>query len=89
VLFEAGQYGEWIAEMVMASWEDKACSVCRRKWETGEQPSRLGISLARNAYLKRCDVCGTHWEQRERYADTISAEDAAIYYPDFFENQFL
>ena len=74
-----------IEEMVMSSWEDKGCLVCRRKWETGEQPNRLGINFARNAYLHRCDVCGTYWEQYERYADTISVEDAAIYYPDFLK----
>ena len=69
----------------MSSWEDKGCFVCRRKWETGEPPNRLGINLARNAYLHWCDVCGTYWEQYERYADTISVEDAAIYYPDFLK----
>lgn len=69
-------------EVVMTSWSNKGCSVCRRQWETGEQPTRLGISFARHAYLHQCDVCGSYWEQYERYADVISIEDARNFYPD-------
>lgn len=73
-------------EMVMGEWETKGCDVCRRMWETGMQPPRLGISLARNAYLHKCNVCGTYWEQCERYANVISNEDAKKFYPELMGN---
>lgn len=76
-----------IEEMVMGHWEDKGCAFCRRLWETGIQPSRLGISLTRNTYLHRCNVCRTYWEQYERYADVISNEDARNFYPEFVEGE--
>lgn len=74
-----------IKEVVVTNWNEKGCLVCRRKWEAGDQPERLGISVARNAYLHRCEECGAYWEQYERYADVISYEDALRYYPDFIK----
>ena len=70
-------------------WEDKGCPVCRRKWETGEQPRRLGISLTRQTYLHQCDECKTFWEQRERYADVITSEEAKLFYPELTEKMSL
>jgi len=66
----------------MMLWESKGCPICRRMWEIGEQPHRLGISLARQTYLHQCEVCGTYWEQHERYADTISSDEAKYFYPE-------
>jgi hypothetical protein len=65
----------------MRDWEKKGCESCRRKWETGQQPRRLGMSDERQAYLHYCDECSTYWEQFERYADVISLEDVVRYYP--------
>jgi hypothetical protein len=45
----------------------------------------LGINLVRQTYLHQCDDCGTFWEQRERFADTVSAGDAMRLYPEFVE----
>ena len=73
----------------MLRWKDKGCAVCRRMWETGEQPPRLGVSLARHAYLHRCDKCGAYWEQYERYADTISVKNAESFYPEFVRDKSL
>lgn len=64
----------------MSSWETKGCPVCRRLWETGEQPKRIGISLTRQSYLHQCDICGSYWEQSERHADQITAEQALTYF---------
>jgi len=66
----------------MKPWESKGCPICRRMWEIGEQPHRLGISLVRQTYLHQCDVCGTYWEQHERYADAISSDEAKCFYPE-------
>jgi len=67
-------------------WEDKGCPICRRKWETGDQPRRLGISLERQAYLHQCDECKVFWEQRERYADVITFAEASLFYPEFIKS---
>jgi hypothetical protein len=46
----------------------------------------LGINLVRQTYLHQCDDCGTFWEQRERFADTVSAGDAMRLYLEFVED---
>ena len=65
-----------------AEWKTKGCPVCRKLWETGEQPPMIATSPERHAHLHRCEVCGTLWEQNERFADVISRADAAAFYPD-------
>lgn len=70
----------------MGKWEEKGCVVCRRQWESGVQPPRLGLSLARNAYLHQCQACGAYWEQFERYADIISKDDAKKIYGEIVLN---
>lgn len=76
-------------EVVKMRWEDKGCALCRRIWETGDQPRRLGISLARQAYLHQCDECKAFWEQLERYADVITSEEAKRFYPELIELMLL
>lgn len=76
---------DYSEEMVMMPWKEKGCAFCRKMWETGEQPPRLGMSLARHTYLHQCEMCGSYWEQHERYADTITNEDAKDFYPELVE----
>lgn len=64
----------------MMPWESKGCPICRRMWEMEGQPHQLGISIVRRTYLHQCEECGTYWEQHERYADTISADEAKFFY---------
>ena len=71
----------------MIPWERKGCPICRRMWEVRGQPPRLGVSLVRQTYLHQCEECGTYWEQHERYADTISSEEAKRFYPEFFKDK--
>jgi hypothetical protein len=70
-------------------WDEKGCFICRRQWETGIQPRRLGINLARQTYLHQCNECRSFWEQYERYADVISSEEAQRFYPDLIEKMIL
>lgn len=72
--------------MVDISWENKGCVMCRRLWETGVQPERLGMNVQRQAYLHYCNVCGSYWEQNERRADVISKEDAAQFYREYIRD---
>lgn len=69
----------------MDSWFSKGCPVCRRRWEVGDPPPLVATSIARHAMLHRCDVCGTLWEQNERFPDVIDPADARRWYPDFDE----
>lgn len=62
----------------------KRLRICRRQWEEGSPPPELAVSQERRATLYRCDVCGTFWEQFERYADVVSSEDARRYYQEAF-----
>ena len=61
-------------------WLKKGCDACRRMWERGTPPPELAVCIPRHASLHRCPECGTYWEQHERYADTISIEEAKLYY---------
>ena len=65
-------------------WERKGCEVCRKLWESGERPPELAINFALHSRLHRCNVCGTFWEQHERFADTIEEQEARDLYPDAF-----
>ncbi len=67
-----------------AAWESKGCESCRRQWESGERPPELAINFALHSRLHRCPVCGTFWEQHERFADTIEEQEARRLYPDAF-----
>lgn len=66
------------------AWETKGCEACRRLWESGERPPELAINFALHSRLHQCAVCGTFWEQHERFADTIEEQEARTLYPDVF-----
>lgn len=65
-------------------WKSKGCEVCRSLWESGRHPRELAVSYALHSRLHHCDVCGTYWEQLERYADVIDEGEARKLYPDTF-----
>lgn len=65
-------------------WESKGCAACRKLWESGERPPELAVNFVLHSRLHRCAVCGTFWEQHERFADTIEEQEARILYPDAF-----
>ena len=71
----------------MSAWDTKGCAICRRLWETGEQPMRIGISLARQSHLHQCDICGSYWEQSERHADQLTSEQAHTYFGNLFHGK--
>lgn len=66
------------------AWETKGCEACRRLWESGGRPPELAINFVLHSRLHRCAVCGTFWEQHERFADTIEEQEARRLYPDAF-----
>jgi hypothetical protein len=66
----------------MLSWHDKGCEICRRQWENGDQPPRVATSIKRHAHLHRCGICGTLWEQGERFAEPITEDQALKFYPE-------
>lgn len=68
----------------MSEWKEKGCQVCRHQWEAGERPRELAVSYALHTRLHRCDVCGTFWEQHERFADVIGEMDALRLYKNAF-----
>jgi len=66
----------------MLSWHDKGCEVCRNQWEIGKHPPQIATNIARHAHLHRCNICGTFWEQNERFAEPISVSQARKLYPE-------
>ena len=63
-------------------WQEYGCAVCRRQWEIGDPPPEIAVNIRMHSSLHRCDVCGTLWEQTERYAAPISQSKASELYPD-------
>lgn len=68
----------------MLPWGKRGCEVCRRQWETGEQPPKIATNIELHAHLHRCTVCGTYWEQNERSAESIRESRARKFYPKAF-----
>jgi hypothetical protein len=62
----------------MIEWGNKGCSVC-------QTPAMLAESIEHHARLYRCDVCGTLWEEYERYADVVTEEEVRTRYPLIFK----
>jgi hypothetical protein len=75
-------------EILMLSWQEKGCEICRRQWETGEQPPEIAINIERHAHLHKCNVCGTYWEQVERFAEPIEESQARKFFPDAFSHNY-
>lgn len=69
----------------MSDWKSKGCGICRQQWESGHHPPELAVNLALHSRLHRCAVCGTFWEQNERFADVIQESEAKKLYE--FDNR--
>lgn len=65
----------------MTEWKNKGCAVCRQQWMSGERPEQLAMNIALHTRLYRCSVCGSYWEENERYADVISTAAVISDYP--------
>jgi hypothetical protein len=69
---------------MVLEWKNKGCESCRSLWEAGRRPPELAVNYELHARLHRCLVCGTYWEQNERFADTIDEQEARRLYPGAF-----
>ena len=69
---------------MVIKWEEKGCNVCRKLWESGKRPPELAINYDLHSRLHKCSICGSYWEQLERYADIINESDARKIFPDAF-----
>lgn len=65
-------------------WEEKGCDICRKLWESGSNPPEIAVNYELHSRLHRCNECGTYWEQYERYADVVDANEARLNYPEAF-----
>lgn len=65
-------------------WKEKGCSICRTQWERGDRPALVAESTYLHSRLYQCRSCACYWEESERYADTITAREAEIRYPEAF-----
>jgi hypothetical protein len=75
------------AKVVKMNWERKGCGTCRKMWETGEQPRRVGMSSTRCAFLHYCVVCKSYWEQCRRYADIIPYQEVLQFYGEHLQER--
>ena len=66
----------------MIPFDDQGCAVCREQWMTGSRPTFLALSIALHTRLFRCDECGSHWEELERYAVQVSPSEARLHFPE-------
>lgn len=64
----------------MKKWEEKGCPVCRQTWLSGGGLPEVAVSVERHSILRRCQACGTFWEEFERYPDVVSKEEAERIY---------
>ncbi len=66
------------------NWMDMGCSICRGQWERGERPRLVAENVYLHSRLYTCAACGSYWEELERYACTISIEEARKNYAEAF-----
>lgn len=62
------------------------CAECRYFWAGRQPPPRIGVSLGLHASLFRCPVCGTFWEEYERYASPVTEAQAQGHFPEVFRD---
>jgi len=65
------------------AWEEQGCEECRAAWLQGRLSpvlTDLGTSQYHRATLYRCTACGSFWEELERFAHQVSAEEAKKFF---------
>jgi hypothetical protein len=65
----------------MTAWKEMGCVVCRQQWMSGERPEELAVSIGLHTRLYQCSVCGSYWEENERYANVIIPARVLSDYP--------
>ncbi len=62
-------------------WKEQGCPTCRAGWESGSRVAlrNIGTSYELHTRLFQCAQCGAYWEELERYAQEVSASDAALF----------
>jgi len=63
-------------------FDEQGCPVCREQWLTGSRPAFLALSIELHTRLFRCEVCGSYWEELERYAVQVSPSEARLHFPE-------
>lgn len=63
------------------SSNDPGCDVCRQQWASGRRPEEVAENITTHTRLFRCAVCGSYWEENERYACVIAEEAVRADYP--------
>ena len=71
----------------MVPWRNKGFTVCRQLWESGGRPTQLALNLELHTRLYRCSVCGSYWEENERYADVVPENTVRTDYPGVIEKE--
>ena len=70
----------------MSEWQDRGCPACRQGVLSGraDVPERVATSLGAHAHLRRCQMCGSWWEENEREAHVIDEREARAMFPAYF-----
>ena len=64
---------------------DKRCDTCKGGWSSMyPSPPVVSECMRTHSKLHIFPVCGTYWEQMERYAHIIDERKARDRYPDAF-----
>jgi hypothetical protein len=69
----------------MIVFDDQGCAVCREHWLSGSRPRYLAIDVELHTRLFRCDICGSYWEELERYAVEVT-ESEVQHFPGEFRS---
>ena len=71
----------------MTAWTEKVCIVCRQQWLSGKRPEKLAVNIELHTRLYRCTICGSYWEENERYADVVTQAAVLSDYPGVIEKE--
>lgn len=69
------------------SSNDPGCAVCRQQWASGRRPEEIALNITLHTRLYRCVVCGSYWEENERYANVISETAVRADYPGVIDKE--
>lgn len=66
----------------MIPFDEQGCAVCRELWSTGSRPAHIALSIELHTRLFHCEMCGSYWEELERYAVQVSPTEARLHFPE-------